>query len=125
MFLERRDTTDLFAAAKAAALEQRALEMEKRNADLLAQIETLKGGAGHDDLNRVAAHKAWQEHVATLENKMRMKDTEIANLRLAKAQPAPSHASAPAPAPAPAHASAPAHAAPSGGAVDWHRVVPG
>lgn len=120
MFLERRDTTDLFAAAKAAALEQRALEMEKRNADLLAQIETLKGGAGHDDLNRVAAHKAWQEHVATLENKMRMKDTEIANLRLAKSQSqsAPQHA----PAPAPAAPSGAAPATAGAGAVDWHRV---
>jgi hypothetical protein len=51
-YLERRGTSDLFVAAKTAALEQRALELEKRNSDLVAQIETLKGGAGIDDLNR-------------------------------------------------------------------------
>jgi len=81
VFLERRDTTDLFAAAKAAALEQRALELEKRNQDLQAQIESLKGGASVDDLNRLTAHKAWKDHVTELETKLQAKDAELARLR--------------------------------------------
>ncbi|KAK3217062.1 hypothetical protein GRF29_1g1825837 [Pseudopithomyces chartarum] len=120
MLFERRDTTDLFAAAKAAALEQRALEMEKRNTDLLQQIETLKGGAGIDDLNRATAHQAWKEHVASLEAKLQAKDTEITQLRSAAK-------AAPAPAPAPISVSVPAPAPFGGasataGAVEWHRV---
>ncbi|KAF1972988.1 hypothetical protein BU23DRAFT_368957, partial [Bimuria novae-zelandiae CBS 107.79] len=109
MFLERRDTTDLFAAAKAAALEQRALEMEKQNTELRNQIETLKGGAGVNDLNRVTAHQAWKDHVASLEAKLQAKDGEIAQLRAAKA--------APAPAPVPSGG-----ASMASGAVEWHRV---
>lgn len=81
MFMERRGTVDLFAAAKAAALEQRALELEKHNADLLSQIETLKGGANIDDLNRMTAHKAWKDTVGDLEAKLKVKDAEIARLR--------------------------------------------
>lgn len=107
MMLERRDTTDLFAAAKAAALEQRALEMEKRNTDLLHQIETLKGGANIDDLNRVAAHEAWKEEVASITAKLRAKDAEIADLRAAKAVQA---------------APAPSGGTSAAGAVAWHRV---
>lgn len=105
MMLERRDTTDLFAAAKAAALEQRALEMEKRNADLLHQIETLKGGANVDDLNRMTAHEAWKNEVASISAKLKAKDAEIAELRAAKAAPAPSGG-----------------ASATAGAVAWHRV---
>lgn len=115
MMLERRDTTDLFAAAKAAALEQRALEMEKRNNDLLHQIETLKGGANIDDLNRVAAHEAWKGEVASMTSKLKAKDAEIAELRAAKAASAPVSVSAPA---APSGGGSAATA----GAVAWHRV---
>lgn len=81
MMMERRGTMDLFAAAKAAALEQRAMELEKRNQDLLAQIETLKGGANIDDLNRMTAHQAWKDTVSGLESKVKSKDAEIARLR--------------------------------------------
>ncbi|ORY11480.1 hypothetical protein BCR34DRAFT_565068 [Clohesyomyces aquaticus] len=81
MLLERRDTTDLFAVAKAAALEQRAMELERRNADLLSQLEVLKGGASIDDLNRMTAHKAWKDTVSDLETKVKAKDAEIARLR--------------------------------------------
>ncbi|KAF2438734.1 hypothetical protein P171DRAFT_458400 [Karstenula rhodostoma CBS 690.94] len=105
MLLERRDTTDLFAAAKAAALEQRALEMEKRNTDLLQQLETLKGGANIGDLNRMTAHKAWKDEVASISAKLKAKDAEIAELRAGKAAPAPSGAPSA-----------------SAGAVAWHRV---
>jgi hypothetical protein len=105
MMLERRDTTDLFAAAKAAALEQRALEMEKRNADLLHQLTTLKGGANIDDLNRMAAHEAWKAEVASLSARLKAKDAEITELRAAKAAPAPSGGTSAA-----------------AGAVAWHRV---
>ncbi|KAL5402350.1 hypothetical protein PMIN03_010734 [Paraphaeosphaeria minitans] len=113
MMLERRDTADLFAAAKAAALEQRALEMEKRNADLLRQIETLRGGADVDDLNRLAAHEAWKSEVAAMSAKLEAKDAELAHLRAAKRMAMP----APAPAPAPSGG-----ASAAAGAVPWHRV---
>lgn len=58
---ERRDTADLFAMAKSAALEQRVLELEKRNSDLVSQVDTLKGGANIDDLNRLTAHQVRSE----------------------------------------------------------------
>jgi cytochrome c556 len=79
--LERRGTIDLFAAAKAAALEQRALELERRNEDLVEQIKTLKGGSNVDDLNRLTAHKAWKDTVADMEGKLKAKDEEITRLR--------------------------------------------
>jgi hypothetical protein len=81
MFMERRDTTDLFAAAKAAALQQRALELEKRNTDLVSQVETLKGGASIDDINRLTAHQAWKGTVDKLEQKLKTRDGEILRLR--------------------------------------------
>jgi hypothetical protein len=80
-FFERRDTTDLFTVAKTAALEQRALELEKRNADLVAQLETLKGGANIDDLNRLTAHQAWKGTVVDLESRLRSKQGEVARLQ--------------------------------------------
>jgi hypothetical protein len=80
-FFERRDTSDLFAAAKTAALEQRALELEKRNADLVAQLETLKGGASIDDLNRLTAHQAWKNTVLDLESRLKTRDVEVARVR--------------------------------------------
>ncbi|KZM23293.1 uncharacterized protein EKO05_0004484 [Ascochyta rabiei] len=76
-FIERRATNDLFAAAKSAALEQRVLELEKRNSDLITQAETLRGGASIDDLNRVTAHQAWKDHVADLEAQTKAKDVEL------------------------------------------------
>ncbi|KAF2476276.1 uncharacterized protein BDR25DRAFT_252183 [Lindgomyces ingoldianus] len=81
MLLERRDTTDLFAVAKAAALEQRAMELERRNSSLLSQLESLKGGASIDDINRMTAHKAWKDTVSDLEAKLKAKDAELARLR--------------------------------------------
>ena len=77
-FIERRATNDLFAQAKSAALEQRVLELEKRNSDLVAQVETLRGGASLDDLNRTTAHQAWKDHVADLEAQLKAKDVELA-----------------------------------------------
>jgi hypothetical protein len=76
-FIERRDTSDLFAAAKSAALEQRVLELEKRNSDLVTQVESLKGGASIDDLNRMTAHQAWKDTVADMEAQLKAKDLEL------------------------------------------------
>lgn len=100
MMMERRGTLDLFAVAKAAALEQRALELEKRNEDLLEQLSSLKGGASIDDLNRMTAHKAWKDTVSDLELKLKTKDAEMARLRAGGA-------------------SAPSGSTP---AADWHRL---
>ncbi|KAF2184843.1 hypothetical protein K469DRAFT_633142 [Zopfia rhizophila CBS 207.26] len=105
VFLERRDTTDLFAAAKAAAFQQRALELEKRNEDLLSQINTLKGGANIDDLNRMTAHQAWKDTVSDLEAKLKAKDAEIARLRSSGGSGASSGSGSG-----------------SGSRVDWHRM---
>lgn len=80
-FMERRDTADLFTAAKIAALEQRALELEKRNSDLVAQIGRGPAESNIDGLNRKVAHEAWKDTVAELETKLRAKDTEIAKMR--------------------------------------------
>jgi uncharacterized small protein (DUF1192 family) len=80
-FFERRDTSDLFAAAKTAALEQRALELEKRNDDLVAQMGALQGGTTIDDLNRLTAHQAWKNTVTDLEDRLKAKDAEMARLR--------------------------------------------
>ena len=80
-YFERRGTSDLFVAAKTAALEQRALELEKRNSDLVAQVETLKGGASVDDLNRFTAHQAWKDTVGDLEARLKAKDAELTRLR--------------------------------------------
>jgi hypothetical protein len=95
-YLERRGTMDLFTAAKPAALEQRALELEKRNSDLVTQVETLKGGANIDDLNRFTAHKAWKDTVSDLEVKVKAKDAELTRLRSGTAS--------------------------TGGSMDWYRV---
>lgn len=77
-FIERRATNDLFAQAKSAALEQRVLELEKRNSDLITQLENSKGGANIDDLNRMTAHEAWKDHVTELEAQIKAKDIELA-----------------------------------------------
>lgn len=80
-YLERRGTIDLFTAAKVAALEQRALELEKRNSDLVAQLGGAPTGSAIDNLNRTVAHEAWKDTVTALEEKMKAKDAEIAQLR--------------------------------------------
>jgi hypothetical protein len=80
-FFERRDTSDLFTAAKVAALEQRALELEKRNSDLVAQLETPPADRNIDELNRLTAHQAWKGAVADLESKLKSKDAELERLR--------------------------------------------
>jgi hypothetical protein len=77
-FIARAATNDLFAAAKSAALEQRVLELEKRNSDLVAQVDTLKGGSSIDTLNSMTAHQAWKDHVADLEAKVKAKDAQLA-----------------------------------------------
>lgn len=77
-FIARAATNDLFAAAKSAALEQRVLELEKRNSDLVAQVDTLKGGSSIDDLNRMTAHQAWKDHVADLGAQLKAKDAQLA-----------------------------------------------
>jgi chromosome segregation ATPase len=81
-FFERRDTSDLFTAAKVAALEQRALELEKRNSDLVAQLETSRAGLNIDELNRLTAHQAWKGTVTDLETKIKAKDAELERLRM-------------------------------------------
>lgn len=78
-YIERRNTSDLFAAAKSAALEQRVLELEKRNSDLVTQVETLRGGASIDDLNRTTAHQAWKDTVADLEAQLKARDVELSH----------------------------------------------
>lgn len=94
--LERRDTTDLFAAAKAAALEQRALELEKRDEDLLAQLDLAKAALppapqaqtqarqsqnNIEVLSHDVAHKACKGTEANLNAKLKVRDTEIAILK--------------------------------------------
>ncbi|KAF2856548.1 hypothetical protein T440DRAFT_462809 [Plenodomus tracheiphilus IPT5] len=80
-YLERRGTIDLFTAAKVAALEQRALELEKRNSDLVEQLGGAPSGGAMNNLNRTVAHEAWKDTVTALEEKMKAKDAEIAQLR--------------------------------------------
>jgi DNA repair exonuclease SbcCD ATPase subunit len=111
MFMERRDTTDLFAVAKAAALQERALELEKRNSDLLSQIQTLKGGANIDTLNSMTAHQAWKDKVADLEAKLKAKDAEVARATSSLASVRHPAASIP-----------PAAPSGAGAGVEWHRV---
>ncbi|KAF2643061.1 hypothetical protein P280DRAFT_394303 [Massarina eburnea CBS 473.64] len=127
MFMERRNTTDLFAAAQAAALQQRALELEKRNADLVTQIEALKGGEGGggggggggganlEALNSLVAHQAWKEEVEKLEHTIKSRDAEISRLR----NSAPVITAAPTPAP---RAAPQALAGNGPAAVDFQRV---
>ncbi len=107
-YIQRFDTTDLFTAAKVAALEQRTLELEKRNTDLVAELDSAKKGASSttkqsiDELNRKTAHLAWKDEVAALEAKLKAKDAELAKARSAPATGAP--------------------AATSSSAVDWYRM---
>ncbi|KAF2106484.1 hypothetical protein BDV96DRAFT_617348 [Lophiotrema nucula] len=96
MIFERRDTTDLFAKAKSDALEQRVLELEKRNSELIAQMQHMRMGVSGtasttsvssiDALNSVTAHKAWKDTVADLELKVKEKDNQIARLKAGGSQ---------------------------------------
>jgi hypothetical protein len=72
------------------------LELEKRNSDLVTQVDTLKGGANIDDLNRLTAHQAWKDTVGDMETKLKTKDTEIARFRTGSGS--------------------------AGGAMDWYKV---
>lgn len=81
-YVERRGTaTDLFTAAKVAALEQRALELEKRNSDLVAQLASSRSGMSIDELNKMTAHEAWKGEVTTLQNKLKAKEAELTRLQ--------------------------------------------
>ncbi len=108
-YIQRFDTTDLFTAAKVAALEQRTLELEKRNTDLVAELDSAKKGASSttkqsiDELNRKTAHLAWKDEVAALEAKLKAKDAELAKARSSGGASA-------------------APAATSSSSVDWYRM---
>ena len=80
-FFERRGTSDLFTAAKVAALEQRALELEKRNSDLVAQLGNTQSGLYVDTPSRQTAHGAWKDTIANLEEKIKTKDAEIGQMQ--------------------------------------------
>ncbi|KAK2805035.1 hypothetical protein FQN51_001130 [Onygenales sp. PD_10] len=75
--IERRDTSDLFQAAKNAALEQRALELEKANEDLMSQLAAVNQNTAF----RATTDKAWRTALDELESKLRKKDEEIAHIR--------------------------------------------
>ncbi|KAK2812901.1 hypothetical protein FQN50_000922 [Emmonsiellopsis sp. PD_5] len=75
--IERRDTSDLFQAAKNAALEQRALELEKANEDLMSQLAAVNQNTAF----RATTDKAWRTALDDLESKLRKKDEEIAHMR--------------------------------------------
>ncbi|PGH01928.1 hypothetical protein GX51_04982 [Blastomyces parvus] len=74
---ERRDISDLFQAAKNAALEQRVLELEKANEDLMSQI----AAATQNNAFRATSDKAWRTAVDELESKLRQKEEELAEMR--------------------------------------------
>ncbi|EDN03202.1 predicted protein [Histoplasma mississippiense (nom. inval.)] len=74
---ERRDTSDLFQAAKNAALEQRTLELEKANEDLMGQLVA----ATQNTAFRATTDKAWRTAVDELESKLRQKEEELAEVR--------------------------------------------
>ena len=73
---ERRDTSDLFTAAKVAALEQRALELERRNSDLVSQLAITRTGGNFDDLSP-GATQAWTATIADRGLRVRTEDHEF------------------------------------------------
>ncbi|PGH18430.1 hypothetical protein AJ79_00499 [Helicocarpus griseus UAMH5409] len=79
--IERRDTSDLFQAAKNAALEQRALELEKANEDLMAQLAAVNQNTAF----RATTDKAWRTALDELESKLRQREEEMAEMRRASA----------------------------------------
>ncbi|OJD15307.1 hypothetical protein AJ78_04424 [Emergomyces pasteurianus Ep9510] len=74
---ERRDTSDLFQAARNAALEQRALELEKANEELMSQL----AAARQNTAFRTTSDQAWRTAVDELETKLRQKEEEMAEMR--------------------------------------------
>lgn len=114
-YLERRGTVDLFTAAKVAALEQRALELEQRNSDLVLQLggavpagssSSSSHSSSIDVLNRGVAHEAWRETVAALQHDVKAKDAEIARLRRGSGSGSGTTASG----------------VPTGEPMDWYRI---
>ncbi|EEH18336.1 hypothetical protein PABG_00899 [Paracoccidioides brasiliensis Pb03] len=79
--IERRDTSDLFQAAKNAALEQRALELEKANEDLMGKL----AAAMQNTAFRTTTDKAWRTAVDELESKLRQKEEEMTEMRRSSA----------------------------------------
>ncbi|OAX82735.1 hypothetical protein ACJ72_02918 [Emergomyces africanus] len=77
MSVERRDTSDLFQAAKNAALEQRALELEKANEELIGQL----AAATQNTAFRATSDQAWRTVVDELESKLRQKEEEMVEIR--------------------------------------------
>ncbi|OJD26233.1 hypothetical protein ACJ73_02386 [Blastomyces percursus] len=74
---ERRDISDLFQAAKNAALEQRVLELEKANENLMSQL----AAATQNNAFRATTDKAWRTAVDEVESKLRQKEEELAEMR--------------------------------------------
>ncbi|KLJ06911.1 hypothetical protein EMPG_17594 [Blastomyces silverae] len=74
---ERRDISGLFQAAKNAALEQRVLELEKANEDLMSQL----AASTQNTAFRATSDKAWRTAVDEVESKLRQKEEELADMR--------------------------------------------
>ncbi|KAL1863399.1 hypothetical protein Plec18167_000493 [Paecilomyces lecythidis] len=70
--LEQKNTTDLFQAARTAALEQRALELEKANEDLQRQMAAMKLEGPSPEVEQ-----RWQDRVSELESQLRQKEDEL------------------------------------------------
>ncbi|KAJ9241701.1 hypothetical protein DTO169E5_3445 [Paecilomyces variotii] len=83
--LEQKNTTDLFQAARTAALEQRALELEKANEDLQRQMAAMKLEGASPELEQ-----SWQVRVSELEAKLRQKEDELSRIPQIQQQQQPS-----------------------------------
>ncbi|GAD93200.1 conserved hypothetical protein [Paecilomyces variotii No. 5] len=70
--LEQKNTTDLFQAARTAALEQRALELEKANEDLQRQMAAMKLEGPSPEVEQ-----RWQDRVSELESQLKQKEDEL------------------------------------------------
>ncbi|KAL2362163.1 hypothetical protein RJZ56_004953 [Blastomyces dermatitidis] len=81
---ERRDISDLFQAAKNAALEQRVLELEKANEALMGQL----AAATQNNAFRATTDKAWRTAVDEVESKLRQREEELAEMRRSSVAPA-------------------------------------
>ncbi|PGH27717.1 hypothetical protein AJ80_00504 [Polytolypa hystricis UAMH7299] len=132
--IERRETEDLFQAAKNAALEQRALELEKANAELATQLAALKesqmlqqgGGAippprTHPPPQqiRVDDSKRWEDAISALESRLRHKDEELAKARAKANNNTQAHAAPPHTEP---HHQHPATAPSPTSSVNWNKL---
>lgn len=83
--LEPKNTTDLFQAARTAALEQRALELEKANEDLQRQMAAMKLEGASPELEQ-----SWQARVNELEAQLRQKEDELSRIPRIQQQPSTS-----------------------------------